>query len=435
MKFMRRFYTIFLSLLMPFILLRLIWRGTKAHAYLKRWNERFACFKQTVEPGGIWVHAVSVGEALVAVPLIKRLQKAYPGRAITVTTMTPTGSERIKSLLGDSVFHVYIPYDLPILIKRFLTKIKPQCVLIMETELWPNTLHEIGKRQIPLMICNARLSEKSYKGYRRIQSLTSNMLKHVSVLAAQGESDAKRFESLGMENKNIAVSGNIKFDLTLPSDLENKGKQLRESWGARRPVIIAASTHLGEDEQILEAFDLIKQSINDALLILVPRHPERFNTVAALARKLGFQTVLRTEDNASIETDIFIGNTMGEMMLFFAASDVAFVGGSLIPHGGHNLLEPAALGLASLTGPHVFNFQDIYELLGDAVTTVGNANQFAEAAINLLQNEKLRKSQGSKAKNLLENNRGALDKHLELIGKLLQENNVVPASGFRHTVA
>ena len=358
---MRWLYTLLFVLLLPFVLLRLWWRGRANPGYRQRWRERFAVLP-AMQTGCIWVHAVSVGETLAAVPLVKALQQRYPQLPITITTTTPTGSERVKAAFGDSVQHVYGPYDVPWLVQRFLRAVKPQLCLIMETELWPNLLAGCRQAKVPVVLVNARLSKRSARGYAKVGMLTRDMLAKLTVIAAQERSDARRFIRLGMPAAQVVVTGSIKTDVVVSDAQRELGALLRAQLegGAQRQryVVIAASTHAGEDEQVLDAFAQLQQTPNQtpAALILVPRHPERFDAVAQLVQQRGFVMARRSLRNVDAKTQVLVGDSMGELMGLYAAADVAFVGGSLVPTGGHNLLEPAALGMAIVQGPHSFNF-------------------------------------------------------------------------------
>lgn len=415
---MRYLYTILLYLCTPFILLRLLWRARKNPEYAKRWNERFGCFSAPDVTTPIWVHAVSLGEVNAAVPLIKRLLADYADQRILVTTMTVTGSQRVRAAFGKQVEHVYLPYDFPDAIQRFLNRVQPKISIFMETELWPNLITVCNKNNIAIMIANARLSQRSAQGYQWIAPLVREMLSKVTVVAAQTEADAQRFIDLGSPQDKVKVLGNIKFDMALPDDIAVKALQLRQTWGEQRPVFIAASTHENEEAIILQAFAEIKKDVNDALLILVPRHPERFAKVIDLVRAHGYAMALRSENlNLEKTIDVFIGNTVGELLVFYAAADVAFVGGSLVAVGGHNLLEPAALSLPILTGSEMFNFTRIYQLMidADAVITVTNAEQIANT-VKLLFADKTRSQQlGENAHRVFDDNRGAVEKHVQLI--------------------
>lgn len=366
---------------------------------------------------------MSVGEFQAALPLIKALQARDPDVRMVVTTTTPTGSARVRAALGDTVFHIYAPYDLPGVVRRFLGRTRPRVAIIMETELWPNLFHGCHARGIPLILANARLSERSAAGYRRIAGLTHQTLGNITAIAAQTQDDARRLISLGADAARVHVTGNIKFDINIPAGLCEEAATLRQGWGAERPVWIAASTHEGEDEQVLEAFAAVRQAVPDALLVLVPRHPERFPRVAALCRKRGYAVALRSEQRPRLTvrenaaTVVFVGDSMGELMLFYAASDVAFIGGSLVATGGHNMLEPAALGIPVITGPHTFNFAEISRMLlnAGAARQVNDAPQLAEAVTAYLKDNDLRRAAGDKGLRLVEQNRGALMKLVDVV--------------------
>ena len=421
----RLLYTFVYTLLLPVILLRLLWRSRLAPAYRQRWSERFGLFPAPSFDRNnpvIWLHAVSVGETLAAAPLIKKLQLEHPEWQWAITTTTPTGSERVRSIFADTVVHVYAPYDLPVFLNAFLKRIRPTLCIIMETELWPNMLHSCRTHKIPVLVANARLSEKSARGYKKLSPLTRGMMADVSMVAAQQQADAERFINLGLAREKLAVTGSIKFDLDLDSDIRNKAALLRSEWsiGETRKVLLVASTHPGEDEIILQAFAALKNQFADLLLILVPRHPERFSTVTAQCEQAGWRVVKRSSDAAiRCETDIVVGDTMGELLAFYGAADIAFVGGSLVPVGGHNLIEPAAWACPVISGPHLFNFSEVEKLLRDnnALAIVDSADKIATQVGQWLSNDILRKEYGVRARMVADNNRGALDKLCDLIVK------------------
>jgi len=415
---LRALYSAAFYLLIPFVLLRLLWRSRRNPAYRQRLGERFGFSSLSFEKS-LWVHAVSVGESLIAVSLIKKLRLRYPSLPIVVTTMTPTGAARIQAALGDSVSHVYVPYDLPMAVNRFLKRIKPALALIVETELWPNFYESCHQRGIPIVLANGRLSERSAAGYRRIALLTRDMLAKISLLMAQGKADAERYIALGMDPNRVVVTGNIKFDLEVPADLMPRSEVLRMHLGKDRLIWVAASTHAGEEEIILKAHAQIRATQPEALLILVPRHPERFTPVAELLAQQGFDSVRRSSgQSCGMNTAVFLGDTMGEMFLFYAAADVAFVGGSFAPIGGHNLLEPAALSKPVLSGPHLFNFTEIAGFLtqADALVKVEDAETLAAAVLRFFAEPELRRQKGENARQVVEANRGSLAKHIDLIG-------------------
>ena len=414
---MRFIYTFIFYLLVPFILLRLLGRGIRAPAYWQRWPERFGFFQALPVQHNLWVHAVSMGEVQAAVPLIQALQTRFPTQSILVTTMTPTGSQRVREVFGQSVWHVYLPYDLPDAITRFLTRTQPELLILMETELWPNLLQACQVRNIPVILANARLSEGSAKGYQRIAPLTRKILTGVTAVAAQTDVDAIRFINLGIPPAKVHVTGSIKFDTRLPANFSEKIEDLRHQWGADRLVWIAASTHEGEEKPVLDAFSALKQDFNNLLLVLVPRHPERFNHVAALCERRGFVTARRSKNNVNQQSEIYLGDTMGELPLLYAACDVAFVGGSLVPIGGHNLLEPAAVGLPVIMGPEVFECAEICRQLleAKAAQQITKGDQLTHAIKMYLTDEAARKQTGERGKKFVAQNRGALERLLKII--------------------
>jgi 3-deoxy-D-manno-octulosonic-acid transferase len=413
-------YTILLYLLAPAVLLRLAWRGLRAPAYLRRWPERFGFIEPALGEQVIWLHAVSVGEVQAAQPLIRALLERYPDHSLLVTTVTPTGSARVQALFGSEVAHVYAPYDLPGAVVRFFERVRPCLAIVMETELWPNLFTACRRRSIPLLLLNARLSGKSVRGYRRVRTLAAQTLAAVTRIAAQGEADARRFVSLGADSARVVVTGNLKFEQRIVPSLLERAEVLRREWGSGRPVWIAASTHEGEDELVLDVFRQLRRQFADCLLVLVPRHPERFEPVTELCRQRGLRTVLRSSrEPCTAETQVFIGDSMGELPLFYAASDVAFVGGSLVHHGGHNLLEPAALGIPVVTGPHVFNFTEICDLLlaADACRKVESVAGLERVVREWLADANARHRVGEQGRRVVERNRGALAAVLEMIDR------------------
>lgn len=402
-------------------MIRLLWRSYHTPTYFYRWSERFGFVPPLAGKTVIWVHAVSVGEVQASLPLVKELFNHYPNHTVLLTTMTPTGSAQVQKSLGSQVAHCYLPYDLPNAINRFLQRIQPQLGIILETELWPNLLHQCQCQGIPVILANARLSERSARGYSHLGALSRNMLSSLAFIAAQGVADAERFTALGAFPERVYVIGNLKFELKLPANLEAQGATLRHQWGEQRPIWIAASTHEGEEEHILTAFKQVQQSHSTTLLIVVPRHPERFSRVYHLCQRQGFITQRRSEARAcDPATEIFIGDSMGELPLFFAASDVAFLGGSLVPVGGHNPLEPAALGRAVILGPHMFNFAEISERLleAGAATQIQTSQELGQAVLRYLNEPDLRAKAGEAGRRVIAQNQGASEKLLQLITTL-----------------
>jgi 3-deoxy-D-manno-octulosonic-acid transferase len=420
----RLLYTLLFHLGLPVVAVRLWLRARKAPAYAKRIGERFAFGLPAMQRGGIWVHAVSVGESIAAAPMIRALLALYPQLPITVTCMTPTGSERIKALFANEprIQHCYLPYDLPWAAGRFLAHIQPRLGVIMETELWPNHIHQCAKRGIPVVLANARLSERSARGYGRFAKLTRPMLAEMSGFAVQTEAEAQRFRELGARPECVEVTGSIKFDLSIDPQLLVRAAELREQWHTtQRPTWIAASTHAGEDEVVLAAHRHLLISHPDALLILVPRHPERFNSVHDLCQQQGFETVRRSAGQAvTAGTSVLLGDTMGELLFLYALADCAFVGGSLVPNGGHNLLEPAALAKPVLSGPHLFNFLEIAALLryAGALEEVSDTAGLAKAVQQLFDQPAIAKNMANAGLEVMRANQGALQRLLDILARV-----------------
>jgi 3-deoxy-D-manno-octulosonic-acid transferase len=418
---MRQFYTALFYLLLPFAQLRLLWRSLKAPAYRRRWAERFGRFADHGIDDSIWIHAVSVGETQAVEPLVKRLLEQHPDVPLVITTTTPTGSAHVRKLFGDRVHHVYFPYDIPFAIEGFLARMRPRMLVMIETEIWPNLLAVCARRGIATILANARLSERSARGYGRLGRFTQETFGRIGLVAAQSPADAERFLSLGVRRDRVRVTGSIKFDISLPASLHEQAEVLRRQWRGR-PVWVAASTHEGEDEILLDAHRQILKAHADALLVLVPRHPERFERVAGLCRRQGFQLARRSvAEPCGPEREIFLGDTMGELALFMAASDVAFVGGSLVPVGGHNILEPAALGVPILFGPHMFNFALISRMMlaADAAVQIANGEQLATVVSRWLGDASERSRVGENGRRVVAENRGALDRLYALIEEQL----------------
>lgn len=411
-------------LVTPLLVLRLLARGVRSRPYHRRWPERFGFFDAPGFTGSLWVHAVSVGEVNAAEPLIKALKRDYPNAPLVITTVTPTGTARVHQLFGDSVFHVYLPYDLPNAVSRFLKKIRPRLALIVETEIWPNLYFACRRRGIPLMIVNARLSKRSLRGYAPMRRLLRSALRCVRLIAAQSRTDAARYRLLGADPQQILVTGNMKFDMPIPNGAVAVGAAMREHWGPRRPVWMAASTHEGEEVAALEAHLQVLKRLPDALLLLAPRHPERFRLVEHAVRSLGFATATRSIDEVpSLSHQVFVIDAMGQLMPFFAAAEVAFVGGSLVPIGGHNVLEPAALSVPVLVGPHTFNFEEITRSLiqQGGAELVANIDELGPDVLQLLLDRAKRERMGHAAQQVFERERGAVQRIMGLIDALLQE--------------
>ncbi len=419
---MRQIYNVLLIVLLPLVLLRLFWKSLKVSDYRKRIAERFGFIKKQNKET-IWLHAVSFGELKAAIPLINELQKNFPNYQIVVTTMTVTGSQLAQKSLNQTIFHCYCPYDYPFAINNFLKRIKPKISILMETEIWPNWLFYCNKNNIAILLANARLSKKSLDGYKRFSFFLIPLLQAIKLVAAQSEQDVKNFLALGIPKEKIELFGNIKFDLTLPSDLQLKANEWRShSNSLNKKIFFAASTHEGEEKIILEAFSKLKQHIPNLLLIIAPRHPERFEAVIKLCAQYSKHITRRSIDSfAADTTDIFVVDTMGELLLFYAIANVAFIGGSLVNVGGHNLLEAAVNGIPTITGKHMHNFQFIYDQMSQLQTnfTVENREGLIKTAAELLQNEILQANIYKKNISFIEQNRGVLQKHLKAIKNFL----------------
>ncbi|WP_257286425.1 lipid IV(A) 3-deoxy-D-manno-octulosonic acid transferase [Endozoicomonas sp. SESOKO1] len=425
---MSRFiYSLLLYLISPLAMVRLYLRSRKAPEYWQRKSERFGFFSvPTSDKPIIWVHSVSMGETIASGPLVKELQKNYPTHGVLITTMTPTGSAQVGKIHGDSVDHVYASYDLPGAVRRFLDKVQPVMAIVIDTELWPNTIAACHKRSIPVLITNARLSERSARGYGRFSFLTRPMLKEINMVAAQNHETGRRFLELGLPRQQLSVTGSIKFDLDVSPEIITAGQALRQKWqqgmGSDIRILVAASTHEGEDQQVLDAFQTILAESPEVRLLIVPRHPERFDRVHQLILDNQLSVVRHSQGTRpSHATRVILGDTMGEMMKLFAASDIAFVGGSLVPTGGHNMLEPAALKLPVLSGPHVFNFEEISESLIQAggLKIVNDSKALARCTIRLVQDKDEYESMSQRAGEFVRENRGALQKTLMLVDQFL----------------
>ncbi|HEH9410583.1 TPA: lipid IV(A) 3-deoxy-D-manno-octulosonic acid transferase [Aeromonas salmonicida] len=408
----RLLYNLLIHLGLPLALLALYKPKKGKPGFGARWAEHLGRTPASGQEAPLWIHAVSVGETLAISPFIRALKAERPDLPILLTTTTRTGAEQAAKL-GDLVVHRYAPLDYPWAVAAFLKCIKPRALWVMETELWPNWLAACEARHLPVTIINARLSERSCQRYARFQGAFDTLSRPLTHLLCQHQDDAERFARLGIGRERLAVTGSIKFDIQLGDEVQARGHALRQQLGQSRPVWIAASTHQGEDEQVLAAFDLVLQRHPRALLILVPRHPERFDRVAELCTPYG--CVRRTGGDPIRETDkVYLGDTMGELPLMLAAADVAFVGGSLVKVGGHNLLEPAALGKPCLTGPAYFNFSDITRQLvaQGGAALVADAAALGEKVSELLADEGERLQMGEQARAVVLRNQGALARTL-----------------------
>lgn len=414
---MRLIYSCLLYFVFPFLFIRLYWRGFKVPAFRQRWAERLAIYHQVHAKNVIFFHAVSVGEVESIFPLVNQLLQQQAG-PILITTTTPTGSARVQQVMGDKVTHVYLPYDLPILIQAFLKHFQPKLAVIVETEIWPNLFAACNKKAIPLFIINARLSETSYKGYQKLAGLTTPALNAATLIATQTSEDAQRFMNFMTDKHKVQILGNIKFDMQLSDTLINQGRNLRSQLFAGRFVWIIASTHKDEEIIFLLIYQELKKIIPQLLLLIVPRNMERFAEVYRLCEKQQLKTVMRTSGQAcAMESDVYIADTMGELKMLYATADVAFVGGSMVNIGGHNVLEPAALGVPVMFGPYMANFKAIATgiLAAQGALQCQNAQQITQTLLMLYQQSDYRQLIAAKGKAFVQQNQGAIEKIVALL--------------------
>lgn len=414
-------YTWLLRLALPLVLIRLVWRGFRNSNYWRRWPERFGFVTSMDNAETIWIHAVSVGEARAAEPLVKNLLHHHPDHHIHITTMTPTGSVQVQQSFSHRVSHCYVPYDYPASVRRFMRRIKPKILITMETELWPNMFSICQQSSVPVLVANARMSEKSMLRYQRYPVLTQQTLAAITMVAAQTQPDADRIEMLGLDRDRIQVTGSIKFDIEVTEEVLKAGEQLRQQWGVNRKVWIAASTHEDEEQRLLPVFRKLKTQFPDLLFVVVPRHPERFDKVWKLYSQSEFCIARRSSnDMVTDKTDILIADTMGELQKFFVASDVAFIGGSLVPVGGHNPIEAYAVGKPVVFGPIMYNFSDIAEMsIQSGAAIQVEIQELASAVKNLFVDEAYYLQCSKNAINLHESNKGAIDKLLNIVTNFL----------------
>jgi len=450
----RTLYTWLLRLAFPYVCLRLFLRGLRNRDYWRRLPERLGFVSAPVAPGAVWVHAVSVGEVRASAPLVRALRVH---RTLVLTAMTPTGVATARALFGDGaepraaghdsrdgggrakqdaraergpgggfgadVMSGHVPYDYPSAVNRFLDRVRPALVVILEKELWPNLVHFSRARGIPVCVANAQLGEASLRGWRRLGKLAHATFGAVNAYAAQTDADARRLVAAGARPETVHVVGSIKFELDLPPDAAARAAALRRAWGGPRPVWLAASTHEGEEDAALAAHVLLKKQFPDLLLVLVPRHPERFDGVVRLCERRGFHVARRSSARDAPlppDADVLVGDTLGELPQFYGASDVAFVGGSLVPAGGHNFLEAAAVGVPAVFGPDMANIEEIARraVACGAAAQIVHGGQLAEAVAGYLADPARRQAAGTAGKKLVEQNRGALARTLALIEQL-----------------
>lgn len=422
----RCFYTLLIYLALPFTPLKLLWRGIKQREYLHHWAERFGFYTQAVTKPVIWLHCVSVGETRAAAPLVQALQAQYPQHQILLTHATPTGRATSEQLFANSVLRCYLPYDTPAMVRRFLKHFKPVVGVLMETELWFNTIAVCHQQQVPLLLLNARLSARSASGYARVDTLMRQGLQQLTCIASQTQQDADRFNAFNAPN--VSVMGNLKFDVTPPEDALSRGQYLRTLLGKDRPVLLAASTRDGEEAMILDA--VVSADIPNLLTVIVPRHPQRFDEVANLLTKRGLSYCRRSEfAMGSVAADIHtnavvLGDSMGEMFTYYAACDVALIGGSLLPLGGQNLLEAFAMGKPALVGEHTFNFAEATEqaVAVCAAWRIQDVASLSQALIGLMLNKEKQAEMGKAGLALIARSKGAVNQALSAVVKAIESS-------------
>ena len=416
---MRLAYALAWLVAAPLALVRLAWRARRQPGYLAHLAERFGGGPPAPDVPRIWVHAVSVGETRAAAPLVAALARRYPGHRILVTHMTPTGRAVGGELFGDTVERAWLPYDLGFAVRRFLARYRPQLGIVLETEIWPRLLEECARANIPVALANARLSERSARRYARFPSLTGWALGNLAGIAAQTEADARRFTELGA--REVTVTGNVKFDLEVPDAMVELGADFRARFGIDRPVWVAGSTREGEEALLLDAFAALDAP--DALLVIVPRHPQRFDAVAALAAGRGFEVARRSEQrDVPASVRVLVGDSMGEMLAYYAAADVVVVGGSLLAFGGQNLIEACALGRPVIVGPHTYNFEEASAgaIAAGAALRAGDAAEALRLAALLAGDATRRGAMGEKARAFVQAHRGAVDRLMAWLGPRLR---------------
>ncbi|AWI49984.1 3-deoxy-D-manno-octulosonic acid transferase [Actinobacillus porcitonsillarum] len=425
---LRYCYIFLIYLIQPFVLLLMWKKGIKQPEYRVRLCERYGHYHNLVKPQakGVIIHAASVGEVIAATPLIRAVQEAYPSLPITVTTVTPTGSDRVKAAFGDSVSHFYLPYDLPDAIERFIQFVDPKLMVVIETELWPNLIRKFALHKIPFVIANARLSPRSAKRYGWIKSSIKNMLNEIDMILAQDDVSATRYLALGYQEHKLVNTGNLKFDLEINDELRKQVIETANQLNIHyRPIWIAGSTHEGEEKLILEAHKKLLDTYPNLVLIIVPRHPERFLSVEELIKKSGLSYVKRSSGEPFLSsTQVLLGDSMGEMMILYGLSKIAFVGGSLVKHGGHNPLEPIAFELPVISGVHTYNFPEIFSKLREVNGVIeidSSVDVLVESVEFLLQHENEGKKIAQFGFEVLKENQGALKRQLALLAPYLEK--------------
>ncbi len=427
------FYTLCIRLAVPVLLLRLLWRSRRNPAYRYKLFERLG-YRLLNKPESrasegdqwIWVHAVSVGETLAVAPLIEKLLNADPKRQVVVTSTTPTGRAQVERLFDKRVSCCWVPFDTPGSVARFLAHWRPSLTVLVETEIWPNIVLQCKRHKIPVMLANARLSSRSARGYARAGPLAKPVIASLTLIACQQKADARRFIALGADSHKTLVTGSVKFDIARSRVIRQRDSLLEQlAMSSDRLIFLAGSTHHGEEELVVAAFTQLRKNVPSALLVLAPRHPERTASITrSILAPSPFHWLLRsTGQVVSADTDILVLDTLGELAALTAAADVSFIGGSLVPHGGHNPLEAAAFGVPVITGPHTFNFLQIFRALGRAggAIEVIDAETLGQSVTELLTQEVYRREVGSAGSRYVEENQGALVRQHALIDQLLSD--------------
>lgn len=423
MSLSRFFYSLLITLLTPFFVVRLYLKGRQSPAYKQRIRERFAFLSVFDVPITVWVHAVSVGETIASKAVVEGLIDKYGAEHILMTTTTPTGADTVKRLFKGQIRHRYFPYDLPGVVHAYLKKVNPEVIVVIETEIWPNLWHVAKARNIPVMMVNARLSEKATRRYLKLKSLVAETVNKATCIACRNQNDVANFKRIGAKTEILRAVGDVKLDLVFDESLRESAKVLREQWGSHRVVLVAASTHQGEDEQVLDLYAGLVKDIANLLLIIVPRHPERFDNVSALVASRGLQVQRRSEGVAfKPATEVIVGDSMGEMMMWYAAADTVLMGGSLVPTGGHNPIEPIVAGSPVVSGVHVFNFAEAYKMFTsvDAAWVETQHSDVLQRLNLLLRDEGLRKRAVAQGQSYIEENRGAVAKNIQFIEQILE---------------
>ncbi|MCB1748175.1 MAG: lipid IV(A) 3-deoxy-D-manno-octulosonic acid transferase [Gammaproteobacteria bacterium] len=398
--------------------MRIVWRGLRDRTQRERWHERVGWYRGPLPADAIWVHAVSVGESMAAVPLVRALRQAWPEQPVVVTTTTATGAATVTRMLGDSVTHCFFPYDLPWILQRFLRRVRPRGLLLLETELWPNTLRSCRRAGVPVLLVNARLSPRSLRGYRLLSPLSRAVVRDIDCIAAQGQRDADRFFELGAAPGQVCVTGSLKFDLIPPPSLREQAEVLRRELGINRPIVMLGSTRDGEEALLLDAIERLREEFAQLLVVVAPRHPDRFDEVAGLLEGAGHRLARFSRGRGCApEHSAYLLDAMGELLRFYAAADIAYVGGSLLPYGGHNVLEPASVGIPILCGPYTHNFAEICQMLigAGALEVVHDADDFVAAAQRWLRDSNERDRVGLRGQALVHEHRGATRRTMDLI--------------------